>query len=84
MYVNDVNITEHKLREDVMQHSRELLAIEIKFSMAKPIIIIVWYRPPKSCSDQTDIFESVLQEIELENKDLVILGETHLIIRQEN
>ena len=68
--VNDVKITEHKPREDLMKHSLELLAIEIKLSMAKPIIIIVWYRPP---SDQIDIFESVLQEIELENKDLVIL-----------
>ena len=77
LYVNDVNITEHKLREDLMQHSLELLAIEIKLSMAKPIIIIVWYRPPKSCSDQIDIFESVLQEIELENKDLVILGDVN-------
>ena len=68
--VNDVNITEHKPREDLMKHSIELLAIKIKLSMAKPIIIIVWYRPS---SDQIDIFESVLQEIELENKDLVIL-----------
>ena len=77
LYVNDVNITEHKLREDLMQHSLELLAIEIKLSMAKPIIIIVWYRPPKSCSNQIDIFESVLQEIELENKDIVILGDVN-------
>ena len=39
--VNDVNITEHKPREDLMKHSIELLAIKIKLSMAKPIIIIV-------------------------------------------
>ena len=76
LYVNDVNI-EHKLREDLMSHSLELLAIEIKLSMAKPIIIIVWYRPPKSSSDQIDIFESLLQEIELENKEIVILGDVN-------
>ena len=36
LYVNDVNITEYKLREDLKQDSLELLAIEIKLSMAKP------------------------------------------------
>ena len=77
LYVNDVNITEHKLRGDLMPQSLELLAIEIKLSMAKPIIIIVWYRPPKSSSDQIDIFESLLQEIEMENKEIVILGDVN-------
>ena len=59
LYVNDVNITGHKLREDLMPYSLELLAIEIKLSMANPIIIIVWYRPPKSSSDQISRVQTI-------------------------
>ena len=75
MYVNNVGI-QHKLRQDLIPESLELIAVEIKYSMTKPIVVIAWYRgSPDKSIDNFDVFESVLQQIETENKDVVLIGD---------
>ena len=47
LYVSNTNC-HHKLREDLMISSLELVAIELTQGKSKPIIVLAWYRPPNS------------------------------------
>ena len=74
MYINNIGI-QHNLREDLMPDSLELIAVEVKHSNAKPIIVLAWYRAPDSSTKKLDDFESELHQLELENKDYVVIAD---------
>ncbi|CAB3997753.1 Hypothetical predicted protein [Paramuricea clavata] len=76
----DVKLT---LSEIITRCDDETLAdkavcIEVRKPNAKPILISTWYRPPNSNSEILDSFEIFLQNIDKENKEIIITGDFNI------
>ena len=65
----------YNIRTDIMSDELELIAIKLKVSHRKPIMILVWYRPPNANVDVFQQFERVIQSIDDHESDLLILGD---------
>ena len=48
---------------------------------SKPFLISTWYRPPSSNIDLFDNFEIFIQKGELENKEIIVLGDFNGVIK---
>ena len=83
LYVSNTNC-HHKLREDLMISSLELVAIELTQGKSKPIIVLAWYRPPNSNMDLFDDIERVLSITECENKDFILMGDLNCNLLSPN
>ena len=53
----------------------EAICLEIKKPKSKPVLISTWYCPPDSKSDIFDSFEKFIQEIDNEDKEMIIAGD---------
>ena len=53
----------------------EPICLEIKKTKSKPVLISTWYCPPDSKIDLFDRFEKFVQEIDNENKEIIITGD---------
>lgn len=74
-YVNKKVSLSQKIRNDLMPSELELLVLELKHSKARPILLLIWYRPPESKMDKFDFMEHVLHTAEKENKDIILIGD---------
>ena len=61
-------------RSALVPENVEALCIEIGKLNAKPIPISTWYRPPNFNSEILEFFETFLQNIDRENKEIAITG----------
>ena len=64
-------------RNDIPTSDLELLCIEITPPKAKPYIIISWYRPLSDTVETFNKLERILQFLELDGKEIVLLGDTN-------
>ncbi len=62
-------------RDDLLQDALELLCIEIRKPKSKPLLFTTCYRPPSSKIELFESFENFLEQIDDENKDIVITGD---------
>ena len=62
-------------RGDLTPVNVEAICLEIKKPKSKPVLIPTWYCPPDSKIDLFDRFEKFIQEIDNENKEMIITGD---------
>ena len=62
-------------RGDLTPVNVEAICLEIRKPKSKPLLISTWYRPPDSKFDLFDRFEKFIQEIDNENKEMIITGD---------
>ncbi len=55
--------------------SLEILCVEISRPCSKPFLVSTWYRPPGSVTRLFDDFETFLRRCDLENKELLLMGD---------
>ena len=67
----------YKVRNDLMSPELEIIAVEIMRCKAKPFIVISWYRPPDTEVKKFDNLECILDQIECENKDVILMGDVN-------
>ena len=65
-------------RSTIIPENVEAVCIEVRKPNAKPILISTWYRPPNSNSEILDSFEIFLQNIDKENKEIIITGDFNI------
>ena len=66
-----------KVREDIPKMSLEMIGAEITPLRAAPFLILSWYRPPSDPMDTFDKLEQVTRFLELEGKEIILLGDTN-------
>ena len=62
-------------RNDLILNSLEMICIEIKKPHNKSFLVCAWYRPPNSSTNLFDDFETFLNSCDLENHELLIMGD---------
>ena len=62
-------------RGDLTPVNVEAICVEIKKPKSKSVLISTWYCPPESKIDLFDRFEKFVQEIDNENKGMIITGD---------
>ena len=67
----------YKAREDLMPSELEVVAIEMKKCNMKPTVVIAWYRPPGSEMKLFEHIEYVLEQVEIEDKSILLLGDVN-------
>ncbi len=74
MYIRET--TPFSERNDLLTaYSLEILSVEISKPCSKPFLVSTWYRPPGSVTRFFDDFENFLRRCDLENKELLLLGD---------
>ena len=66
-----------KVKEDIPKTSLEIIGVEITPLRAAPFIILSWYRPPSNPIDTIGQLEQVMRFLELEGKEIILLGDTN-------
>ncbi len=61
--------------DDLLQDALEQLCIEIRKPKSKPLLVATLYRPANSKIELFERFENFLEQIDDENKDIVITGD---------
>lgn len=68
----------YRIRDDLDDDDLECLFVEISKPRSIPFLVGTWYRPPAlHLSDLFDEFEKVITKIDVENKELYILGDVN-------
>ena len=62
-------------RNDLLTGSLEITCVEITRPCSKPFLVSTWYKPPNSNLQVFDEFEIFLRKCDLENKELILLGD---------
>ena len=62
-------------RNDLLTGSLENICVEIARPCSKPFLVSTWYRPPNANRQVFDDFEIFLRKCDLENKELILLGD---------
>ena len=62
-------------REDLESHDLEHIWLEIKQSHAKPFLLCIIYRQPDARSAWKDSFEINIENVQLEDKEILLLGD---------
>lgn len=75
VYVKQSASFTHKLRNDLMPKELEIIVLEIKFNCTKPFLAVVWYRPPDSKMELFEYIEIIMQNAELEDKEIIMMGD---------
>ena len=73
----------YKLRTDLMPAELEMIVFEVLCSKSKPFIVICWYRPETEIK-MFDHFQSVLEKVEVENKDVIVIGDVNCDLLTDN
>lgn len=73
-------------RSNLLPQDVEALCIEIIVKHnCKPFAVLAYYRPPNSNSDDfLNRFESIIQILEMEEKELYVMGDFHYNFLQDN
>ena len=64
-------------RNDLPNHTLELLCIEIRPFRSEPFNIVAWYRPPSDSIDTLNELENILGFLDKEGKETILLGDTN-------
>ena len=67
----------HLKRDDLQVKDLELICAEIKPPKSKSCLLVTWYRPSSSPVDCFKILEANLGYLGKEEKEHILLGETH-------
>ena len=62
-------------RNDLIPNPLEMICIEITKPYSKSLLISAWYRPPNSEGHLFDEYETFLRKSDLENKEVIIMGD---------
>ena len=62
-------------RKDLVPDNLEMICVEINRQHSRPFLITTWYRPPNSELDIFNNFELFLFKCDVENKELIIVGD---------
>ena len=62
-------------RQDLVSDDLEMICIEVNRKHSKPFLIGTWYRPPSSDIDIFNDFELFLFKCDIEDKELILLGD---------
>ena len=60
---------------DLVPPTLEMICIELHLPHSKSFLVSTWYRPPNSDIKTFDDYESFLDKCDLENKELIIVGD---------
>ena len=69
------NCFSFRMRNEFISKQLEMVCIEIYRQYGKPFLVCAWYRPPNSNINLFDSFENFIKQCDVENKDLIILGD---------
>ena len=69
------NTTPYTERKDLVPDNLEMICVEINRQHSRPFLITTWYRPPNSELDIFNNFELFLFKCDMENKELIIVGD---------
>jgi len=69
------NCTNTVLRYDLIPEDLEAICIEVKQAKSKPILIASVYRPPNTSTEIFKKIEILMQNLDQENKEVIILGD---------
>ncbi len=83
MYIDNNSDFTYKLRTDLMPTELEMIVVEMLCSKSKPFVVISWYRPESEIK-LFDHFQSILEKIEAENKDVVVIGDVNCDLLTDN
>ena len=72
IYIRQSPSFTHTLRSELMPDELEIIVLEVKISNNKPILFILWYRPPGTKIEIFDHFERVLFACEQEGKEIIL------------
>ena len=67
----------YRIRDDVISDDLECLIVEISKPRSSEFLVGTWCRPPNSLPERFNEFETVIDKIEAENKELYILGDVN-------
>ena len=67
-------------RNDLTSNSLEMICLEIKKPHNKSFLVCAWYRPPNSNTILFTHFEAFLSKCDLENYELLIMGDLNCYI----
>ena len=70
-------LSDHR-REDIIDPKLEILGIEVTPKHAKAFVILCWYRPSTSDTDNCS-FEAlarIIRKIDAESKEIILIGDT--------
>ena len=73
-----------KSRDDLQVNGIEALLLEVKHEYQKPFFLAYTYRPPSSNHTWTLEFENILEQIYIENKEIVLLGDFNINLLEHN
>ena len=73
----------YKIRSDLVPPTLEAVCLEITKSQSKPFIVSTIYRPPNAPAEFFDCFETLIKQIDDENKEMYILGDLNCNLLQE-
>ncbi len=62
-------------RKDLVPDNLEMICVEINRQHSRPFLITTWYRPPNSELDIFNNFELFPFKCDMENKELIIVGD---------
>ena len=62
-------------QNDLVSNPLEMICIEINKPYSKSLLISAWYRPPNSERHLFDEYETFLRKSDLENKEVIIMGD---------
>ncbi len=58
-----------------MIENLETITVEIQKPKAKPFLINTWYRPPDSSLELFDSYEDIVKNMDIEDKEMVLVGD---------
>ena len=72
VFVSICALFNYRISDDVINDNLECLIVEISKPRSSVFLVGTWYRPPNSLPERFDEFENVIDEIDVENKELYI------------
>lgn len=62
-------------RKDLVPNNLEMVCVEVSRPHNRSFLISTWYRPPNSHNDVFDKYDEFLRKCDLENKELMVIGD---------
>ena len=73
----------YKIRSDLIPPTLEAVCLEITKPRSKPFIVSTIYRPPNAPAEFFDCFETLIKQIDDENREMYIPGDLNCNLLQE-
>ena len=83
IYVRTCSNLNYIIRDDLSSDNLECLIIEITNPHSKSFLVGTWYRPPDSLASKFIDFEDIIGKIDLENRELFLLGDINVDLLPE-